>query len=73
MRSARDDLIWTVTYALWEARKLLPRPGKRPTGWGPSLDQYRSIGEAIVDHIERSGYEVNSKPQAPHPTTPGRR
>jgi hypothetical protein len=57
MPDPHADLIWTVSYALWRAQKHIPR-GRRATGWPPSIEEFRIVAQAVVEHLELNGYEV---------------
>jgi hypothetical protein len=69
---ARDELVWAVSYTLWQAQKHIPR-GKQPNGWPPSIEHFRIVADAIEAHLELCGYEVTHKGPAPAPTTCGGR
>jgi hypothetical protein len=54
MPDPHADLIWTVSYALWRAQKHIPR-GRRATGWPPSIEEFRIVAQAVVEHLELNG------------------
>jgi hypothetical protein len=60
-----SSLQWDIAYALARHQKLLPKRGKRPTSWPPGHDEFAYIAGKIVEHIERSGWEVRRKPPRP--------
>jgi hypothetical protein len=72
MPSVRDELLWTVSYALWQPQRHIPR-GKQPNGWPPSIEHFRAVADAIVAHLELCGYEMTHKAPRAAPTTHGRR
>lgn len=59
----RDDLIATVAFALGQLRPLLRRivAEKHPSPEDP-LDFRTEAAKRIVEHLERSNYEVQRKP-----------
>jgi hypothetical protein len=42
---ARDDLIQTITHAIWRAYRRTPKKGER-------MDEARHLARAVVDHLE---------------------
>jgi hypothetical protein len=71
MPTERDDLVSALAYAIARNRGLLPKPGRRVTGWGPAIDEYGILARALVEHLELSRYVITRKTAAPHPSTNG--
>jgi hypothetical protein len=59
------DIVWTITYALWEHQRRLPRPGKRSTGWPPGVEEFEPMAELIVEHLKRSGVRFDKGSAGP--------
>ena len=69
-RRSRSDLVDAIAAVLAEQRHRLPTPGKRPTGWGPSIHELRPVAECVVARLLAEGYEVEVKPPAAGHRTP---
>jgi hypothetical protein len=55
MPAKRRDIVWTITFALWQHQRQMPRPGRRSTGWPPGVEEFEALAELIVEHLGRSG------------------
>jgi hypothetical protein len=56
-----DELVGTIPHALRRHQGPLPRPGRRATGWPPSLEQFLTIAGRVVERIERAGVPSGAK------------
>ena len=67
-----DDLIFTISQAILDARYAPPK--RRRSAWGEGynedLEQARRVAAAIVEALRRSGFQISRKPPAPHHSTP---
>jgi hypothetical protein len=73
-RSFRDQLVFSIGFAVTRSRDLLRRIMNDHT----SDDARRQLAERVLQHLEGSGFEVDEagealrkKPPAPHHQTPG--
>lgn len=60
----QQDLHFTVSYALWKARKLLP-------GAGPARDMrdgYRAAASRVIEELRLSRFEVRKRPPVRPPS-----
>ena len=55
----RDDIVWTVKYALWRNRKLWPKQQRKGEGL---IDRLQPLAEHVVQHILASRFEINKLP-----------
>jgi hypothetical protein len=67
------DLRFTIAYALWDNARLLPKPGRRATGWPASIEDYQGIAGAIAEHLALNGYEIRPREPTPPPRAHGYR
>ena len=70
MQPPRDELVWTIAHALWRHQQSLPRPGRRATGWPPSIEEFMAVARHVVEHVELARFEVQRKPLRPGHRTP---
>jgi hypothetical protein len=67
-----DDLIFTISQAILDARYALPK--RRRSAWGEGFEedqeQARRVAAAIVEALRRSGFQVSRDPPAPQHSTP---
>ena len=65
-----QDLVDAIAFALARKQRSLPKPGRRETGWGPAIDEFRIVAQAIVRHLELCGFRLERKPPAEGHRTP---
>ena len=67
-----DDLIFTISQAILDARYAPPK--RRRSAWGEGFkedqEQARRVAAVIVEALRRSGFQISRKPPAPHHSTP---
>ena len=61
----RQELHFTISYALWRARRHLPA-GKSQR---EQRESYRLAVDEIIDHLGLSGYDVKKRPPPKPPSS----
>ncbi|MFO1068322.1 MAG: hypothetical protein U1E14_07335 [Geminicoccaceae bacterium] len=58
-----------IALVLADCQAHLPRLGRRVTGWGPTIADFRPVAEIMATRLEAQGFEVSRKaPAAGHRT-----